>query len=107
MRDVPGGSTCGAGALNDPTPGGAPDVRGMFDMRDLAIVLAHQGAVSEMYREAIRWWARYLRVFAQNPPWGITGKFAIGVPGSVGEDVVKFFGLPPKEVVDAIGPAPV
>jgi hypothetical protein len=59
--------------------------------------------VSETYREAIRWWARYLSVFALNPPWGITGKFTIGVPASVGEDVAKLLRLTPKDVVDAVG----
>jgi len=55
------------------------------------------------YHDAIRWWAKYLTVFALNPPWGITEKFTIGVPASVGEEVARLLGLTPKEVVDAAG----
>jgi hypothetical protein len=54
-------------------------------------------------KEAVFWWMRYLRIFVLNPPWGIPGKFTVGVTAHTGEQVSKMLGLTPKEVVDAYG----
>lgn len=54
-------------------------------------------------KEAVFWWMRYLRIFVLNPPWGIPGKFTIGVTPHTGEQVATMLKLTPKEVVDAYG----
>ena len=54
-------------------------------------------------KEAIFWWFQYLRIFAQNPPWGIRAKFTIGVDASTGHQIADLWRQEPKNAVDAYG----
>jgi hypothetical protein len=65
------------------------------------VAFTEASSVSETYREAIRWWLSYLRIFIVNPPWQIPGKFTIGVGSSTGEEIARLLELTPKEVIDA------
>ena len=54
-------------------------------------------------KESIFWWFQYLRLFAQNPPWGVQSKFTIGVTAYTGSQIAELWRQEPKEVVDAYG----